>query len=131
MARLVERILLRDPYDVVMARQRARELARNLGFTLTDQTRIATAVSEAARQALENQGSISVDVISDGLRRGIECICHGCNPQEPGAPPVPFGVPGGLRGIERLVDDFILRDEAGHVVLVMRKWQRQPAYSSS
>lgn len=131
MAQLAEKIFLQDPYDVVMARQRARELARNLGFTLTDQTRIATAVSEAARQALENQGSISVDVISDGLRRGIECICHGCNPLEQGAPPAPFGVPGGLRGIERLVDDFVLRDEAGHKVLVMRKWQRRPAYSPS
>lgn len=130
MVRLAENIVLQDPYDVIMARQRVRELARGLGFTLTDQTRIATAVSEAARQAMLNRGSISVSVVNDGLRRGIECICHGCNPLEADTSS-PFGIPGGLRGIERLVDDFILRDEAGHAVLVLRKWQRRPAYPSS
>lgn len=130
MLRLVENIVLHDQYDVIMARQRVRELARDIGFTLTDQTRIATAVSEAARQAMLNHGSISVSVVNDGLRRGIECVCHGCNPldQETLSP---FGIPGGLRGIERLVDDFILRDEDGRTVLVLRKWQRRPTYLSS
>ena len=38
-------------HDIVLARQRAREIAALLGFDNQDQTRIATAVSELARNA--------------------------------------------------------------------------------
>ncbi|MGD9765732.1 MAG: ATP-binding protein [Candidatus Binatia bacterium] len=44
-------LVLRYERDVVMARQRARNLAGALGFDAQDQTRIATAVSEIARNA--------------------------------------------------------------------------------
>src|SRR5436190_15614521 len=37
--------------DVVLARQRARQIAGALGFDITEQTRISTAVSEIARNA--------------------------------------------------------------------------------
>ena len=40
-----------DEQDVVGARQRARQIASLLGFAVQDQTRIATAVSELARNA--------------------------------------------------------------------------------
>ncbi|XHX75934.1 MAG: ATP-binding protein [Stenomitos frigidus ULC029] len=39
--------------DVVQARQRTRELAEQLGFDVQDQARLATAVSEIARNALQ------------------------------------------------------------------------------
>lgn len=39
--------------DVVLARQRARQIAGLLGFPPLDQTRIATAVSEIARNAFQ------------------------------------------------------------------------------
>ena len=42
--------------DVVLARQRAREVAELTGFEPHDRTRIATAVSEIARTALQNAG---------------------------------------------------------------------------
>ena len=125
MPQFTARIALRDSYDVVLARQRAREMARDLGFGLTDQTRIATAVSEVARRAMENQGSIALDVISDGTRRGIECACRGCGLQRP-ASAGPFGeIPGGPAGVERLVDDFVMENDADGEVLVMRKWLRE------
>ena len=44
-------IAIGDEQDVVAARQRARQIAAALGFDLTEQTRIATAVSEIARNA--------------------------------------------------------------------------------
>src|SRR4029453_102187 len=43
-------------HDVVLARQRARQVAKLLGFDAQDQTRIATAVSEIARNALSYAG---------------------------------------------------------------------------
>src|SRR5438045_46501 len=42
---------LQHERDVVLARQRARQLAAELGLECQDQTRFATAVSEIARNA--------------------------------------------------------------------------------
>ena len=42
--------------DVVLARQRARMVAAAIGFDVQDQTRIATAVSEIARNTFEYGG---------------------------------------------------------------------------
>lgn len=46
-------IEIRFEQDVVMTRQRARQIAEQLGFDAQDQTRIATAVSEIARNAFQ------------------------------------------------------------------------------
>jgi signal transduction histidine kinase len=46
-------IALRSERDVVAARQRARQVARLLGFQVQDQTRVAIAVSEVARNAVQ------------------------------------------------------------------------------
>lgn len=47
---------LAEETDVVVARQRAREVAALLGFGVQDQTRLATAVSEAARETTARRG---------------------------------------------------------------------------
>jgi serine/threonine-protein kinase RsbT len=112
-----------NSFDVVTARQYARELARDLGFGLTDQTRIATAVSEVSRRALESRGVISLAVVQGGSRRGLECICRGCpvagKSSDPGGDPLL----GGTLGIERLMDDLEWRtSDDGQVVIVMHKW---------
>ena len=44
-------VALTEENDIVVARRRAREIAGLLGFEAQDQTRIATAVSEIARNA--------------------------------------------------------------------------------
>ncbi len=49
-------LAIRNEADVVSARQRARRVAELLGFDTQDQTRIATAVSEIARNAFEYAG---------------------------------------------------------------------------
>jgi signal transduction histidine kinase/CheY-like chemotaxis protein len=51
MAKPLVTIAIRQEQDVVIARQRAREIAKLLGFDGQDQTRIATAVSEIVRNA--------------------------------------------------------------------------------
>ncbi len=50
---LILRVQLEVETDFVLARQRAKQIADLLGFELQDQTRIATAVSEIARNAWE------------------------------------------------------------------------------
>src|SRR6187431_1041212 len=59
-------IAIGDEQDVVAARQRARQIARALGFDATEQTRIATAVSEIARNAFLYAGGGSVDYGVEG-----------------------------------------------------------------
>ena len=49
--------------DVVLARQRARQIAGLLGFPPLDQTRIATAVSEIARNAFQYAGGGTVEFL--------------------------------------------------------------------
>ena len=50
------RVQLRRDEDVVLARRRARQIAEHLGFDVHDQARIATAVSEIARNAVQYGG---------------------------------------------------------------------------
>src|SRR5271168_3234285 len=52
--------------DVVLARQRARQIASLLGFEKQDQARIATAVSEIARNAFQYAGGGRVEFLVDG-----------------------------------------------------------------
>jgi signal transduction histidine kinase len=52
---------LRRDHDLVQARGRSRELAALLGFTTQDQIRIATTVSEIARNALRYAGGGKVE----------------------------------------------------------------------
>ena len=52
--------------DVVLARQRAREIAALLGFDNQDQTRVATAVSELARNAFNYAGRGRVEFDIEG-----------------------------------------------------------------
>jgi signal transduction histidine kinase/DNA-binding response OmpR family regulator len=58
--------IIRIEPDVVAARQRARHLAALVGFDATDQTRIATAVSEIARNAFVYAGGGKVEFALEG-----------------------------------------------------------------
>ena len=74
--RLLLRADIRHQQDVVLVHQRARRLAALLGFEVQDQTRIATSVSEIARNALEYAGGgkaallvdLPVEVVPSGYR---------------------------------------------------------------
>jgi len=54
-------VALRDETDIVLARRRARDLASRLGLDVADQARIATAVSEIARNAIQYGGGGEVE----------------------------------------------------------------------
>ena len=57
---------IRNESDIVLIRQQAQRLAQNLDFDRQDQTRIATAVSEIVRNALQHGGGGTVNFAVEG-----------------------------------------------------------------
>jgi len=122
---------LRHDQDVVLARQRASQVAALLGFDAQDQTRIATAVSEIARNAWRYAGEGTVTLQLDQEARPqamvIRVLDHG-----PGIPHLDSvltgqydsttGVGVGIIGAKRLVDTFFIDTTRGRGTdVTMRK----------
>lgn len=113
---------IRTSNDIVRVRQRVRELAIELGFSLVDQTKMVTATSELARNTLEHGGggAARVELLSDIGRRGLRVICEDAGP---GIPDVEralqdgfttrSGLGLGLGGARRLVNDFTIDSAPG------------------
>jgi signal transduction histidine kinase len=112
---------LRLEVDVVLARQRARQIAALLGFTQLDQTRIATATSEIARNALQYAGGGRVEYFVESQpapallirvrERGmgfknLERILDGDYVSSTG-----LGI--GITGAKRLMDRFAIESTPG------------------
>jgi len=124
--------------DVVTARQEARAMASRLELSSTDQTLLATAISEVARNitAYAVRGEVVLSVIEDdGGRRGIRVIARD---EGPGIENVELalqdgytsgnGLGLGLPGARRLVHHFEIDTAPGRgtkVTLVM--WERESA----
>lgn len=66
MTAVVATFEVRQEEDVVLTRQRVRDVAAAVGFDGQDQTRVATAVSELARTALANAGGGRIDLSVEG-----------------------------------------------------------------
>ena len=108
--------------DVVLARQKVRQLAVELRFSLVDQTKLVTAASELARNALDHGkgGTMTVEVLVNGARSGLKMIFED---QGPGIANVEdalkdgfttgSGMGLGLGGSKRLVNDFSIESEVG------------------
>ena len=118
--------------DIVVARQAGRDLAAGIGFSLTDLTLVATAISEVARNitSYADSGEIRLTVIDEGVRVGIvvEALDEG-----PGIADLEqaledgfstsSGMGLGLPGARRLMDEFEIHSQVGHgTTVVMRKW---------
>ena len=68
--------------DVVRVRQAVRARAVQSGFSLVDQTKLVTAASELARNALEHGGggSVRLELINDGVRRAVRLTFQDSGP---------------------------------------------------
>jgi signal transduction histidine kinase/CheY-like chemotaxis protein len=108
--------------DVVVARQRARQIAGLLGFDGQDQTRIATAVSEIARNAYRYAGGGKVEFSLEG--ESLPQVLHvRVSDKGPGIPDVAHVLSGkyrsttgmgiGLIGAHRLMDRVEVRSARG------------------
>jgi serine/threonine-protein kinase RsbT len=119
-----ESLPLRNEQDIVRARQTVRKLSQSLGFGLVDQTKIVTATSELARNAVVYGlgGTMSCEIVRDGARTGLRL--HFVD-EGPGIPDVAqamvdgwtsgAGMGLGLSGAKRLVNDFAIESAPGQV----------------
>ena len=128
------RVAIRTDADVVTARQEARTMGAGLGFSSTDLTLLATAISEIARNitTYAGEGEVALRALNDGARVGIEVVA---TDDGPGIDDVELamqdgfttgsGLGLGLPGTRRLVDEFELetRPGAGTTVRLV-KWTR-------
>jgi serine/threonine-protein kinase RsbT len=127
-------VSIENEADIVTARQKGRELAAASGLSTTEQTLVATAISEVARNivvyarrgqvvlaALEQQGRRGVLVVARDEGPGIE------NPdlamRDGYSTSRSLGM--GLPGAKRLMDEFELSTALGRgTTITMKKWVR-------
>lgn len=128
-----ESLPLRVEQDVVLARQVVRRLTLELGFGIVDQTKLVTATSELARNAVVYGlgGTLTCESVSDGPRTGLRLhfIDHG-----PGIENLDLamtdgwssgrGMGLGLSGARRLVNDFAIVTAPGEGTTVsVTRWK--------
>lgn len=131
-AELTDSVPLLREQDVVAARQAVRRLALQIGLSLVDQTKIVTAASELARNALiyGGGGRMEWEILTSGLRKGLRLsfIDEG-----PGIPNLELamqdgwtsggGLGMGLSGAKRLVNEFEIESHVGRGTrVVITRW---------
>lgn len=128
------RVAIKSDQDIVLARQKGRALATELGFSAVDATFVATAISELARNILvyARKGDITLRAVQRSTRKGIEILA--CD-DGPGIPDVPlalrdgFSTSGslglGLPGVRRLMDEFEITSQPGRgTTVTVKRWRQ-------
>lgn len=129
----LETIPITSASDIVAVRQRARELSIQLKFTLVDQTKIVTAASELARNALQHGkgGLCRLEVVKNGVRDGLKLAFEDSGP---GISDIELamkdgyttggGLGLGLSGSKRLVNDFEIKSSPGQgTTVTITRWK--------
>ena len=124
---------IRSSEDVVRVRQAVRALAIRTGLTLVDQTKVVTAASELARNALDYGGGgvVTLERVMNGLRPGIRLIFED---QGPGIPDIDLalkdgyttgsGLGLGLSGAKRLSSEFYIQSKPGEGTrVIIIRWK--------
>lgn len=120
--------------DIVTARQKGRELAAASGLPMTEQTLVATAISEVARNIVvyAKRGEVLLAPLRDRGRRGVLVVARD---QGPGIANPELAMRDGystskslgmgLPGARRLMDEFELLSTVGKgTTITMKKWAR-------
>jgi serine/threonine-protein kinase RsbT len=128
------RVRIAHDSDIVMARQRGREIAVSAGFSGADLTLIATAISEVARNMLTYAGSgeIILALADERPKRGIVIVAKDKGPgiadldramQDGFSTGNSLG--DGLPGAKRLMNEFHIESRVGKgTTITMKKWVR-------
>jgi serine/threonine-protein kinase RsbT len=119
--------------DVVAARQQGRAVALQTGFTVSEATLIATAISELARNIVSyaNPGSVTLKPANGA--NGAVGITIIASDSGPGIADIPQalrdgysssgGLGLGLPGVRRLMDEFDINSRAGGgTTVTVTKW---------
>jgi len=124
------KVALRYERDVVLVRQRARQIAGLIGFDTQDQTRIATAVSEIARNAFEYAREGQVEFTLEG-KTVPQLLVIKITDRGPGIQDLPAvleeryrsktGMGVGIIGARRLMDQFEIASPRGGGTTVVLK----------
>ncbi|MBF6568602.1 MAG: response regulator [Candidatus Binataceae bacterium] len=134
-------IKLTSEHDIVAARQRARQIAEQIGFEAQDQTRIATAVSEISRNAVKYAGGGSLEFLIEGLTVPQLLVVR-ISDEGPGIRDLqkvlrgeydsPGGMGMGIIGTRRLMDGFTIEPGAvrGTVVTLKKFIARDRLYDA-
>jgi serine/threonine-protein kinase RsbT len=125
-------IPINSEFDIVTARQKGKEMAVPLGFSNTELTLIATAISEVVRNIVEyaRSGELCLNIVREGDKRGIAVIA---SDRGPGIPNIKLAMQDGystgkslglgLPGAKRLMDEFEIVSEVGKgTKITMKKW---------
>ncbi len=119
--------------DIVRVRQRVRDWAVTIGFSLVDQTKLVTAASELARNTLVygQGGTVLLEAVTNDTRRGLRLTFedHG-----PGIPDIQqaltagfttgSGLGLGLSGAKRLSHDFEIASTPGRGTrVIIARWK--------
>ena len=126
------RVRIQSSADIVTARQQGRSIAAEIGFSNSNLTIIATAISEIARNIVEyaKEGEAIISLINDGPRQGIQIVLSDEGPGIPDTSTVMRdgfstgrGLGIGLPGARRLMDEFEIVSEVGRgTTVTMKKW---------
>jgi len=122
---------LSEQGDAFIARIKVSDIAENFGFNYIDKTRIATAVSEITRNAIQHGGGGELVVNQLDASSGIEIQV---SDRGPGIPDISRALAGGyttgaglglglgLSGSKKLMDEFEIISEVGKgTKVIMRK----------
>lgn len=128
-----ENLPIQSSSDVVLARQKVRQWATELKFTLVDQTKLVTAASELARNTLDHGkgGQMVIEAVENLSRQGLKLTFED---QGPGIPDIQAalrdgfttgsGMGLGLGGSKRLVNDFHIESEPGKGTrIIVVRWK--------
>ena len=123
---------IQSDVDTVTARQAGRDLALRLGFTRTDATFVATAISEIARNITVHAGAgeIVVGALHEDGRTGLVVVARD---EGPGIADVAavmrqdyrsdIGLGMGIWGALRLMDEVDITSAPGEgTTVTMKKW---------
>lgn len=125
-------VTVKSDKDIVVARHNGRSLAATLGFSSTDCTLIATAISELARNIVlyAKEGVIIIGVAQKGARQGIIVTAKD---QGPGIADIAQAMMEGfstsrslglgLPGVKRLMDEMEIVSKVGYgTTVTAKKW---------
>ena len=127
-----ELALVRE-HDVVFARQAIRSAARQLGFSIVDQTKLVTAASELARNAVVHGGGGPMvwETVAENGRQGLRLTFSDSGPGIEDTKlamkdgwTTGTGLGMGLPGARRLVNDFELVSQPGvGTTVIITRWK--------